>query len=133
MLQCRPPLEIVPDALLLSPNSDNTCQQYYRTNVIIIFLQSALQQVHSPLQSEFFTECDLVLPFSIYSIPPLSFKVIRLLPTCSTSYPRHFYPSTYLSFDNVFAKAVLTEDVTNPLVFLVFIVRGIFLSSLTLF
>jgi hypothetical protein len=30
--------------------------------------QPALTQIHSPFQSQFSTECDLVLPFSIYSI-----------------------------------------------------------------
>jgi len=64
MLQCRP-LETAHDALLLlSFHSDNTCQQYYRANVIII-PQSVLRQVHSLFQSEFFTEYDL----SIYSTP----------------------------------------------------------------
>jgi len=32
--------------------------------------QSALRQFHSPFRSEFSTQCDLVLPLSIYSIPP---------------------------------------------------------------
>ena len=35
------------------------------------FIQSALRQVHSLFQIELSTECDLVLPLSIYSIPSL--------------------------------------------------------------
>jgi hypothetical protein len=35
---------------------------------MIVILQSVLRQVRSLFQSEFFIECDLVLPLSIYSI-----------------------------------------------------------------
>jgi hypothetical protein len=71
--------------------------------------QAVLRQVHSRCQSEFSTQCDLVLPLSISSI--LSF------PLC---YPVSAYiffpvlPPLYLSFNNVLYKAVPTQDVTNP-------------------
>jgi hypothetical protein len=36
------------------------------------------------------------------------------MPTCSSSFSHHLYPSLYLSFNNVFQKAVPTQDMTNP-------------------
>ena len=46
-----------------TPN--NTCNAIARGNSLI--LQAALRQSHSPSQSQFSTQCDLVLPLSIYS------------------------------------------------------------------
>jgi len=37
-------------------------------NPFTFISQFSLTQSHSPLHSQFFTECDLLLPFSIYSI-----------------------------------------------------------------
>jgi hypothetical protein len=36
--------------------------------IIIVFIYSVLRQVHSLFQSEFSTECDLVLPLSISNV-----------------------------------------------------------------
>jgi hypothetical protein len=36
--------------------------------LIIIIIHLCVLHVHSLLQSEFFTECDIVLPLSIFSI-----------------------------------------------------------------
>ena len=76
-------------------------------------LQSVLRQHHSLFQSEFCTECDLVLPLSICSI--LSF------PLCNPVSAYVFFPflpslnsSLYLPFNNVYQKPVPTQDVTNP-------------------
>ena len=41
--------------------------------------QAVLRQIHSLFQSEFSTECDLVLPLSIYSYP---FVSLRLISSC---------------------------------------------------
>ena len=49
----------------------------------------------------------------------------------SSASSRHFYPSPYLSLNNVFLMAVPMQDVTNR-VSLFFVVCRIFLSSLTL-
>ena len=35
----------------------------------------------------------------------------------SEDYSLHFYPSLHISFNNVLQKAVLTQDVTNPIIF----------------
>jgi hypothetical protein len=50
---------------------------------------------------EFSTECDLLLPLSISSIVcfPLGHPIAAYV---FFSYSRHFYPSFYLSFNNVF-------------------------------
>jgi len=55
-------------------------------------------------------------PLSTYSIP--SFPYIH--PVAAYVFFlvfRHFYPSVYLSFNNVFQKAVTMQDVTNMLRF----------------
>jgi len=41
-------------------------------------------------------------------------KVFQQLLTSSSPSCRHFYPSFYLSFNNLFQKAVPTQDVTSP-------------------
>ena len=65
-----------------------------------------------------------------FTVPSLFLKVIQQLLTSSFSSSRHFYPSLYLSSNNVFQKAVPTQDVTNP-VSLRFIVCRMFLSFST--
>jgi hypothetical protein len=72
--------------------------------------QSDLRQNQSLFQSEFSSECDLVLSLSICNI--FSFHLGHPVATSSSS--RHFYPSSCLSFNNAFQKAVPTWDVTNP-------------------
>ena len=67
-----------------------------------------------------------------FAVISLSFKVILQLLTSYCSSPRHFNPSFYLSFNNVFQKAVPTQDVTNSVSLSSFIVCSIFLSSLSL-
>ena len=91
---------------------------------------SVLRQVSSVFQSEFFTECDLVLPISMYGILffPQGHTVSATSSSSSTS---HFYLSVYFSFRNVLQKAVHTQDVTNP-ASLPFIAYMIFLSSFSL-
>ena len=59
-------------------------------------------------------------------------KVIQYLLTSSSSSSCHFYPSLYLSFNNVFQKAVPTQDLTNPVSLQFFFSYRIFLCSLTL-
>jgi len=58
-------------------------------------------QVQGPLQSEFSTDCDLVLPVIISSIL-FFFKVIQQLLTSSSSSSRHFYLSLYPTLNDVF-------------------------------
>ena len=62
---------------------------------------------------------------------PVSFHFLKMLTSSSLSSLR-FYPSSYLSFNNVFYKTVAMLDVKIQLAFLLFIVCTIFLSSLTL-
>jgi hypothetical protein len=62
---------------------------------------------------------------------PLSFRfldVIQYLHTSSSSSSHNFYPSLYLSFNNVFQKAVPTQIWPIQLAFLHFIASRIFLS-----
>ena len=49
------------------------------------------------------------------TVSSLLLKIIQQLLTCSFSSSCHFYPPFYLSFSNVFQKAVPTQDVFNPL------------------
>ena len=81
-------------------------------------------------QSEFSTECDLVFNLSIYSIQfP---KGAKQLLTSSSSSSRHFFTSLFLSFNNVFQKAVSTQDMTKPVSLMSFNFCRIFLITLTL-
>ena len=77
--------------------------------VVINFIHSVVvsQQIHSLFQTEFSTECDLVLFLSITSI--LSSSCLRLLPRLPvTSILPSIFP--FLTF----YKTVPTQDVTNP-------------------
>jgi hypothetical protein len=65
--------------------------------IIINITHPFLRQVHSLFRSQFYTQCDLVLPISVPSISHFV-KVIRLLLRSSSSSPHHIY----LSFNNVF-------------------------------
>jgi DNA-directed RNA polymerase subunit N (RpoN/RPB10) len=58
------------------------------------------------------------------------FAVCRKL-TSSSSSSHHFYPSLYLSFSNIFQKAVQMQDVTSPVSLPSFCCCRMFLSSLT--
>ena len=49
-----------------------------------------------------------------FAVSSTFLKVIHWLLTSSSSYSRHYHPSLYLSSNNVFQKAVPTQDVTNP-------------------
>jgi hypothetical protein len=51
---------------------------------------------------------------SEFTVSSRFLKVIPWLFTSSSSSFRHFYPSLYLSFKNLFQKAVPTQNVTNP-------------------
>jgi len=74
------------------------------------FIPQSASQVHSPFQSQFSTQCDLMFPLSIYSI----LKVIQQPPTYFSSSSRHFYPSLYLPFSKMFQNAVPTQYMTHP-------------------
>ena len=63
--------------------------------------ESVLRRAHSVFQSQFFTQCHLVLPLSISSILARR-KVVHNLLTSSYLSSCHFYASFYLSFSNVF-------------------------------
>ena len=73
---------------------------------------SVLRQAHSFLQSDFSTEC------SLFQFPAscLFLKVIQHLLTSSSSSSNRLHPSLYLSFSNMFQKAVLTQEVTNSVI-----------------
>ena len=49
-----------------------------------------------------------------FPVSSLFRKAIKQLLTSSSSSSRHFYLSLHLSFNNVYYKAVPTQDVTNP-------------------
>ena len=99
-------------------------------SVVSFIVQFVLWQVHTLFQSEFSTECNLVLPLSNSSIINC-LKVIQQLFMSSCSSSSNFCPSFYLSFSNI-QKAVSMQDVTNPFSLLLFVVCKIFLFSLTL-
>jgi hypothetical protein len=82
------------------------------------------RSIHSLFQSEFSTEC------FIFPLPGSSrfLKAIQSLLTSYSSSSRLFY----LSFNNLFQKAVPTQDVTNPVILRSCTLCRIFLSSFTL-
>ena len=67
----------------------------------------------------------------LYQFPGVShfLNVIRQLITSPSSSSSHFYPSLYLSFNNLFQKAVPTQNVTNPITFIFSIVCRILLHQ----
>ena len=75
--------------------------------------QSVFRQVYNLFQNQLYKEGDILLPLSISSTLSFPEGIQQLLMSFPSS-SCHFYPSTYLSFNNVFQKAVLTQDVTNP-------------------
>ena len=50
----------------------------------------------------------------IVHVSRIRVKVIHQLLTSYSSSSRNFYPSSFLSFNNVFGKGVVTQDVTHP-------------------
>ena len=50
----------------------------------------------------------------IVHVSRIRVKVIHQLLTSYSSSSRNFYPSSFLSFNNVFWKGVVTQDVTHP-------------------
>ena len=95
-------------------------------------LQSFLLQVHSLFQSDFSTEGDLALPLSISSI---LFFSLRSSSACLHLLPRlpvtSILPSIFPSI-TCFVKQFLRKTCPIQLTFLLFIVRMLFLSYLTL-
>jgi hypothetical protein len=92
------------------------------------FIQSVvLWQVHMLSQIEFSTECNLVLPLSISCI--LYFPINHPLPAYII---RTFQHNLYLSSIKCFRRQALHKMWPIQLAFLLFIVRRIFLSTLTL-
>jgi hypothetical protein len=57
-----------------------------------------------------------------FSVSCLSLKVTRWLLTSCSSFSRHFYPSLYISFNNMFQKALIRKMRPIQLGFLLFIV-----------
>jgi hypothetical protein len=106
----------------------STERVYFSYIVIIIILFPVLRRIHNLFQSKFSTENDLVLSFSICSILSF-FKVIQWLLTSSSSSFHHFCLSFYLSFNNLSSMAIPTQNVTNPVSCLLFIVSKTFLFS----
>jgi hypothetical protein len=82
-----------------------------------------LRQVHSLSQSEFYTECDLVLPLSISSVlsHPQGHQVAAYI-----FFFVLFY--TFLSFNNVFWRQCLRKIWPIRLTFFHFIVFRLFFS-----
>ena len=105
------------------------CHQKGHMSVFSFIAYFVLWPVHTLFQSEFSTECDLVLPLSVSSIFGF-LQVIQQLLMSSSSSSSNFYPSFYRSFNNI-QKAVSVQDVTNPVSLLLFIVCKIFLYFLT--
>ena len=98
--------------------------------IILIVIQSVLQQVQSLLKCHFSTNCNLLLHISNFRYP-LSINVVqKLLISYSSSY-RHFYPSFYFSF-NTIRTQFLRNMRTIQLAFLLLIIRTMFLFFLTL-
>ena len=85
----------------------------------------------SLLKSNLSTEYHLVFRISNSSIFHFLQKIQELLMSCSSS-SRRLYHCFYLSFNKLFQKAVLTQDVNNPVSLLSFLLYRIFFSSLTL-
>jgi hypothetical protein len=72
------------------------------TKLMLSFiLLPLLREVHSLFQSQFYIQCDLVLLFQ-FTLSSSFPNTIQQLLTSSSSSSRHFYPSLYLSFSNVF-------------------------------
>jgi hypothetical protein len=92
----------------------------------LFILQSVLRQVRSLFQSEFSTECDLVVNFKCLEFYPF-LKVIQQLLTSSSSSSLHFYPSI-----TCFRRQFLRKMWPIQLAFLLFIACTIFHSSCTL-
>ena len=113
--QSRP--RCVPNSKLVCVNAERfqpMSKYYYNSAISHSFIsQSVFKHFHSPFQSHFSTEGDLVLRLSICGILsyPLDHPVAAYF--LSSSSP-HFYPSHHLLFNNVFQKAVPTPNVTNP-------------------
>jgi len=70
-----------------------------------------LRQVRSLFQRGFCTDCDLVLTLSVYSTIYFPSGHPAAAYGFFFSFFRHFYE--YISLNNVFLKAVHTQDVTN--------------------
>ena len=98
---------------------------------IIIIPLPALRQVHRLFQSEFSTECYIVLPLSIYNIlsfPRLYYSCLRLLLCLPITYMFFSsFPSIVCSIRQFLAKMW-----PNQLAFLYFAVCRIFISSFNL-
>jgi len=64
------------------------------------------------LRKRLCTECDVVLPFLKFPVPHLLLKVTQYLLTSSSSSSPSLVFSFYLYFNEVFYKAVTTQDVS---------------------
>ena len=104
-----------------------------------IFIRSFILSFYSQPYDRFVASSKVNSPqvaihcfFFQFTVFCLFFNVTQQILTSSSSFPLHFYPSLYLSFNNVFQKAVPTQKCPIQLAFLLFIVCRIFLCSLTL-
>jgi hypothetical protein len=95
--------------------------------LIIFIRQYVLRQIYTLFQSEFSTECHLVLPLSIFSHLPVSLRPTR---SSLRLFPRLPVASTIPSIIR-FRRQFLRKMWPIQLAILLFIVRNIFLSSLT--
>jgi len=78
------------------------------------FILQCLRPVHSLFQSQFSTQCDLVLPLAISSILFFPLKVNSSCLCLLLRLPITSVFPLYLSLNSLFQKAVPTQDVTNP-------------------
>jgi hypothetical protein len=94
---------------LCNADVKSTWKYACRLSLSSFILQSVLRQVHSLLQSDFSTECELVFLLQ-FPVSSHFHKVIQKLLKSSSSSSRHFC----VSFNHVFQKADPTQDMTNP-------------------
>jgi hypothetical protein len=98
----------------------------YIASLSVILCWSVSRQASSPIESEFY----LVLAVCQFPASSCSLKAMQKLLVSSSSFSDHFFPSLYLSFSNVFQKAVPAHDLTNSVSLSPF--YCMYLSSLTL-
>ena len=82
---------------------------------LLIILKPVLWQVYRLFHSEFSLQCDVVFPLSVSTVLLFPCCIQCLLMSYSLS-SYYFYPFFYLSFSNMFWKAVPMQNVTNPVI-----------------
>jgi hypothetical protein len=122
---------ILPAAV--SPNSHTRGLYLYHPagNSLLQSLSMCRLTYDNHLKRNFSTKYHLGFHISNSSIFPFLQKIQQLLTSCSSP-SRHWYHCFYLSFNNVFQKAVPNKMWPSQLAFFRFLLYRIFLSSLTL-